>query len=517
MGISLSQLEEELFQQIQMDLKFQVTSTQKGMQIHKTTQKYTKAPSQENYRKSAIQAQKCSFVYLNGVSFLVVNCAYDKQRDDKKTNNLITFQDLNQPPNQAKPIKGNQEMQMSNDAKSIKIDEEEEEEEEKTINSVVNGHFDDNNTNGELKLLQKGCQTRRVFIKGSNISEFVLILKKRLQVKKSIIIEGGGYGCIYFKNPVKSSTIFSILENSSLNLELYSSKRAKGTFDSFFPSPSELSSSFQSSKSSQNKKIAATWMHNTNTNSSSLVSANTEQIKQLLENQAKQQLEKQKELIGGLLKQQQQQQGHQCSSKDCCLTLLEMIKNSNIKQLLGHMCKVVVKNGWCVHQLFNYVDHEVQDVKLNEQIFQIISEKMNDIKNACELGGNLNICKNCQEQRKQQQYFLCQNNLIQQNNIKQQIQPNEVMQQSSEYINGIQFFSFVRQEDLLEQPQVQECIVVEKQQVAQQFHNNPRRQESHQQHLKQVQDDSIKKHVSMQEVARSRSQSPITKSINKKQ
>ncbi|KAL4462247.1 hypothetical protein ABPG72_011180 [Tetrahymena utriculariae] len=382
----------------------------------------------------------------------------------------------------------NQEMQVKEDVKSIKINEEEE---EKTINSAVNGNFDDddddNNTKGELKLLQKGCQTRRVFIKGSNISEFILILKKRLQVKKSNIIEGGGYGCIYFKNPVKSNTIFGILENSSLDLELYSSKRAKGTFDSFFPSSSELSSSFQSSKSSQNKKIAATWMHNSNTNSSSLVSANTEQIKQLLENQAKQQLEKQKELIGDLLKQQQQQQGHQCNSKDCCRTLLEMIKNTNIKQLLGHM------------------------------------QKMNDIKNACELGGNLNICRNCQEQRQQQhqQYFLCcQKNSVQQNDIiQQQIQPNEVMQQSQQYTNSIQQqFSFVHQESSLEQPQVQQGIALEKQQQqAQQFQNNPRRQENHQQHLKQVQDDSIKKHVSMQEVARSRSQSPITKSINKKQ
>ncbi|KAL4485322.1 hypothetical protein ABPG72_008498 [Tetrahymena utriculariae] len=380
-------------------------------------------------------------------------------------------------------------MQVKEDVKSIKIDEVEE---EKTINSAVNGNFDDddddddddNNTKGELKLLQKGCQTRRVFIKGSNISEFILILKKRLQVKKSNIIEGGSYGCIYFKNPVKSNTIF-------------------GTFDSFFPSSSELSSWFQSSKSSQNKKIAATWMHNTNTNSSSLVSANTEQIKQLLENQAKQQLEKQKELIGDLLKQQQQQQGHQCNSKDCCRTLLEMIKNTNIKQLLGHMCKVIVKNGWCVHQLFNYVDYEVQDVKLNEYVFQIISEKMNDIKNACELGGNLNICRNCQEQRQQQhqQYFLCcQKNSVQQNDIiQQQIQPNEVMQQSQQYTNSIQQqqFSFVHQESSLEQPQVQQGIALEKQQQqqAQQFQNYPIRQENHQQHLKQVQDDSIKKHI----------------------
>ncbi|KAL4483853.1 hypothetical protein ABPG72_006228 [Tetrahymena utriculariae] len=360
------------------------------------------------------------------------------------------------------------------------------------VNNLVTGNFD-NNTNGELKLLQKGYQTRRVFIKGNNISELVLILKKRLQVNKSSTIQSGDYGCIYLKNLVKSRTILGILEDSSLDLELYSNKRAlKGN-------------------SSQNQNTAATttWIHNVDTNSSSLVSTKRSSN-----------LRNKKSYFEGLLKQQQQQQQrHECNSKDCCLTLIEMVKNSNIKQLLSHICKVIVKNGWCVHQLFNYVDYQVQDAKLNEQIFKILSEKMNDIKNACELGGSLNICRNCQEQRQQQyqQYFLFrQKNSVQQNDIQQQIQPNEVMQQSK-YTNSIQQFSLVHQESSLEQPQVQPYITAEKQQNQQLHNNNSSRKENYYINLKQIQDDSIKKHVSLQEVARSWSQSPITKSINNKQ
>ncbi|KAL4463653.1 hypothetical protein ABPG72_015329 [Tetrahymena utriculariae] len=355
------------------------------------------------------------------------------------------------------------------------------------------------------------AQTRRIFAQGANIREFSAILQNRVKtrVKLQMLSSSSSSsnattnkGVISFKSVVLTSTIQKILHESGLELILLASKStSKKLSDHFLQSSSSLCES-QSSQSPDQVGSLRMMIYD-----EKMICDIAQKVIEI--NQ----------------QQQEQAKGHQCNSKECCFTLLDMAKNSNTKQLLGHMCKVIVKNGWCVHQLFNYVDYEVQDVKLNEQIFQIISEKMNDIKNACELGGNLNICRNCQEQRQQQhqQYFLCcQKNSVQQNDIiQQQIQPNEVMQQSQQYTNSIQQqqFSFVHQESSLEQPQVQQGIALEKQQQqqAQQFQNNPRRQENHQQHLKQVQDDSIKKHISMQEVARSRSQSPITKSINKKQ
>ncbi|EAR90045.1 hypothetical protein TTHERM_01018430 (macronuclear) [Tetrahymena thermophila SB210] len=76
----------------------------------------------------------------------------------------------------------------------------------KTINTIIE----------TLKTWRSGHQTRRVFIQGKIVSEFVLILKMRLQVK-SVQVEGE-HGCVSFKNPVKTDLILDLYENSYLNV-----------------------------------------------------------------------------------------------------------------------------------------------------------------------------------------------------------------------------------------------------------------------------------------------------------
>ncbi|KAL4464913.1 hypothetical protein ABPG72_011170 [Tetrahymena utriculariae] len=157
----------------------------------------------------------------------------------------------------------------------------------------------------DLKVLQRGHQTRRVFIQGKNVSELLLILKMRLQVK-SVQVEGE-YGCISFKNPVKTDLIIVLYENSSLKLQLYLSRRSKGTFKSFFSqkssqilssSSSQLSSSSSSSQASQSL-CQKSGQYQLASESSLLSSASTEYIKNLLQQQQK----KQKEELINLFKQ----------------------------------------------------------------------------------------------------------------------------------------------------------------------------------------------------------------------
>ncbi|KAL4463669.1 hypothetical protein ABPG72_015345 [Tetrahymena utriculariae] len=175
-------------------------------------------------------------------------------------------------------------------------------------------HMDSQNLkiSQDLKVLQKGHQTRRVFIQGKNVSEFVLILKMRLQVK-SVQVEGE-HGCVSFKNPVKTDLILDLYGNSSLKLQLYLSRRSKGrTFKSFFSqkpqiqssqqpisssSSSQLSSSSSSSQTSQSLSQKS-GQYQLASESSLLSSASIEYIKNLLQ----QQQQKQKEELINLFKQ----------------------------------------------------------------------------------------------------------------------------------------------------------------------------------------------------------------------
>ncbi|KAL4463665.1 hypothetical protein ABPG72_015341 [Tetrahymena utriculariae] len=373
--------------------------------------------------------------------------------------------------------------------------------------------------------LKEITQTRRIFLIGDNIREFSVILQNRVKTKVKLQVlpssspnvnlnvnlnvnvnvnanaNATNKGVINFKSVVLTNTIQRILHESGLDLVILASKSSSTKLNNqFLSSQSQFSSQPASSSSS------SSFCEEEFSQKSSSQQLNPLIYDEKMVNDIAQKLTE-------INQQQQQQKWHQCISEDCCSTLLEMAKNQNKKQITSHLYRVLMRNSWCIHQLMDYVDKQVLDKKLNEQVFEIIVEKINEIKNVSDTIGNLNICQICQEQKSKSiiSNLPIQKSLIQ-DNIQNNCQQSLIMQQQ-QYLG--QQFSFIRTEQ-------NQQSYIQPQQQQQQFYSSLNQQEvvavDYQQHLKQVQSNSVQKFVKRHEDARqkSRSQSPYNTTPRKR-